>query len=95
MPPEPEWTEKKALVYLRNQEIEKGLTLDSVWRHWKNGGTYQVVLFTLDEVTGVPLVHYQSLERPQELPWTRPVPVFLETVKSGLDWIARFRREDA
>lgn len=95
MPIEAPWSEKKALDYLRTQEREKGLSLHSVWRHWKTGGTYQVVLLSLDELTLAPLVHYQSLEHPDKVAWTRLATRFLENVKNGLDWTPRFRREDA
>jgi len=89
------WTKEKALAYLKAQEIERGLTRHSVWRHWKSGGVYRVVLLSVDEATMTPLVHYQSTEFPDASAWTRPATVFLENVKNGLDWVARFRREDA
>lgn len=89
------WNEKKAIDYLKDQALDRGLTLGSTWKHWKTGTLYQVVLLTLDEKTLAPLVHYQSLEHPEAMPWTREATVFLENVKSGLDWVARFRREDA
>jgi hypothetical protein len=89
------WNEKKAIDYLKAQATERGLILGSVWRHGKTDNTYQIVLFSLDEKTLAPLVHYQPLDHPDALPWTREATVFLENVKNGLDWVARFRREDA
>jgi hypothetical protein len=89
------WNEKKATDYLKDRATARGLTLHSVWKHWKTGNLYQIVLFSLDEKTLAPLVHYQSLEHPETLPWSREATVFLENVKNGLDWVARFRREDA
>lgn len=89
------WTVDKALAYLKNAAIERGLTPHSVWRHWKAGHAYQVLFVSVDEETFAPLVHYQRVDEPEAPVWTRRAEVFLENVKNGLDWIARFRREDA
>lgn len=89
------WTEEKALAYLKTMAAERGLTLHSVWRHWKTGHAYQVLFFSVDEATLAPMVNYQRVDSPEATVWSRKAEVFLENVKNGLDWTARFRREDA